>query len=414
MKSEAKSFDTIDSLPKPKSRGGVSLRLVALTVLVLGTVGGAALWLTRDEPTREEVKEKVVSTIDKATEGTPLATLGTALMGKPPPPPPAPSSSSSSPTNPAAKRPSSPGIFSDNKVQGPVEPPIDSLVQPNSAQAPRPGGPSPDGVFQTQQQPAKVASDSTVRPDFIEDLAAYLVSHYKPSPSGGTLNVSVQGINQRYGTKLTGLTGPSAKDRASVLRYVFHPAMIQGLYAIYVTPFLNAVDREVEAKKLPPTQAIQVRKALAGRCVTLAAGLESIAKTPDLDALIKDMDRAAQNAVEANSKLTVAMFNLDQLREAGTVKANLDALQKEVDTYGVQYRNALEQREASHRSLVAALRKNNPSALDDDTLLFLALWVDRRNKGQSPSEATAAVQAAAGVLRDLSVRCTQPTVPNAQ
>ena len=51
------------------------------------------------------------------------------------------------------------------------------------------------------------------------------------------------------------------------------------------------------------------------------------------------------------------------------------------------------------------MRQAGAQALDDDTLLFVAQWVNRRLR--QDAQARAAVQSSAGILRDLARRCAQ-------
>lgn len=248
----------------------------------------------------------------------------------------------------------------------------------------------------------KVTADSKVRPDFVEDLAAYLVSRYKPGPRGGSLAVSVQSVNQRYGVKLAGLV---EGGRAGLLRYAFHPTMLQSLYALYVDRFMAALDREAAAKSLSPEQNREMHMALAGRFVMLAGALEGVASVPDLGKRIKGLEQISQNVVDINSQMTAAVFDLDQLRENKASQPEIATTQLRVDGLSARYRRALEERAAAQRALVAAIRKGGGQALDDDSLLFVAYWVDRRLR-EGP-QAPASVQSAAAVLRDLARRCAQ-------
>ena len=76
-----------------------------------------------------------------------------------------------------------------------------------------------------------------------------------------------------------------------------------------------------------------------------------------------------------------------------------------MDGLSARYRRALEERAALQRTLVASIRQNGGQTLDDDSLLFVAQWVDRRLRADP--QALASVQASAGVLRDLARRSAQ-------
>uniref|UniRef100_UPI003A92DC9A hypothetical protein n=1 Tax=Desulfovibrio porci TaxID=2605782 RepID=UPI003A92DC9A len=352
-------------------------------------VGGAAFWLTREPSIRGLWREQAAGVIDNATSGTPLAGVGDLLREGPPPPPPSVTSPNTAP-----------GTLAGQNVQGTVGAPVDTSLPPG--QSGLAGGTGMPGQFGQEAVVPKVTADSRVRPDFVEDLAAYLVSRYKPGPRGGSLGVSVQSVNQRYGVKMAGM---AEGGRAGLLRYAFHPTMLQSLYALYVDRFMTALDREAAAKALSPEQNRQMHMALAGRFVMLAGALEGVASVPDLNKRIKGLEQISQNVLEINSQMTTAVFDLDQLRESKASQPEITTTQLRVDGLSARYRRVLEERAAAQRALVAAIRKGGGQALDDDSLLFVAYWVDRRL--QEGPQALASVQSAAGVLRDLARRCAQ-------
>lgn len=391
LEKKAPQVPDIMNLPKPRPGRGGGLKLVVLALLAVLVVGGAAFWLTRDKETRDQWRDQAAAAIDNATDGTPLAGVSDLLRDAPPPPPPSVTSPSTAP-----------GTFAGQNVQGTVGSPVDTSLPPGQAglAGNASGGlPGPDSG---QPVVPKVTADSKIRPDFVEDLAAYLVSRYKPGPGGGSLSASVQSVNQRYGSKMTGLAGGG---RDALLRYAFHPTMLQSLYALYVDRFMAALGREASAKGLTPEQARQMFMLLAGRFVMVAGGLEGVAAVPDLSKRLKGLEQLAQAAVDINAQMTVAVFDLDQLRESKAPASRISTAQLRVDGLSARYRRALEERGTAQRALVAAIRKGGGQALDEDSLLFLAHWVERRLR-QDP-QALASVQSAAGILRDLARRCAQ-------
>ncbi|MGE9985833.1 hypothetical protein [Desulfovibrio sp. SGI.169] len=391
MKLEKKKPEVPDvmNLPKPRPDKGGGRKAGVLALAAALAVGGAAFWLTREPSVRNLWREQAAGVIDNATSGTPLAGVGDLLREGPPPPPPSVTSPSTAP-----------GTLAGQNVQGTVGAPVDTSLPPGQSGLADgtglPGQAGQEGVA------SRVTADSRLRPDFVEDLAAYLVSRYRPGPRGGSLNVSVQGVNQRYGVKMAGEAGGG---RAGLLRYVFHPTMLQSLYALYVDRFMAALDREATAKSLSAEQNRQMHMALAGRFVTLAGALEGVASTPDMRKRIKGLEQISQNALDINARMTTAVFDLDQLRENSASQSEITATQLRVDGLSARYRRALEERGAAQRALVAAVRKGGGQALDDDSLLFVAYWVDRRM--QEGPQAAASVQSAASVLRDLARRCAQ-------
>lgn len=376
----------IAELPRPRTRRGSAV-LGLLAVLALVVVSAAAYWLTRDEATRESLRKDAVTAIDKATQGTPLAGVSTLLTPPPPPPPP-------SVLNP----PTAPGTLSGPTVQGRVGTSIDTSMMPGAPQTAEPQTVAP-----------KVVEDTRVRFGFVDDLAAYLVESYVPGARGGSLAVSPQSLNNRYGVNLTGLDGGVQGGRQGVLHYVFHPAMLNGLYNLYVDRFLEAVSQESQlphkGRTLTPTQARQMYMVFAGRLVTTAAALEAVLKVPALRQRLDALQQQSAAIREIGGQMTETVYNLDEQRRQGASEAELAAAQLAVDSLGTRYRNAVDEQAAARRKLVADIRTHGAQGLDEDTVLFMAHWVDRRLR-QNP-DAGSAVRAGIGILRDLGRRFAQ-------
>ena len=384
MKLEKKSMGVPDimNMPKPRPARAGAGKAVVLAVLAVILVSGAAYWLTRDKATRDQWKEKAAEVINNATSGTILSGVGDVLRDAPPPPP----ISVISP-------PTSPGTLAGQIVQGSVAAPVDSSIP--AGQAVQPG---------VVQMPQKVTEDSHIKLETVEDLAAFIVSRFKPGPQTGTLNVSVQALNQRYGAKLAG-TSDGKGGRDAMLRYAFHPTMLRSLYGLYADRFLDAVNTDAASKGFTPDQIRQLHMAMAGRCVLLAGALEGVASVPNLVARLREEEKASQVVVDINAQMAEAVFAVDQLRENNAADSQISTAQLRVDGLSARYRRSLEDRAALQRTLVAAIRQGGGQALDDDSLLFVAQWVDRRLR--TDPQALASVQAAAGILRDLARRSAQ-------
>ena len=384
MKLEKKPLGVPDimNMPKPRPARAGAAKAVVLAVLAVILVSGAAYWLTRDKSTREQWKEKAAEVINNATSGTILSGVGDVLRDAPPPPPIS-----------VVSPPTSPGTLAGQTVQGSVASPVDSSIP--AGQAAQPG---------VVQMPQKVTEDSHVRLETVEDLAAFIVSRFKPGPQTGTLNVSIQALNQRYGAKLAA-SADGKGGRDALLRYAFHPTMLRGLYGLYADRFLDAVNNDAASKGFTPDQIRQLHMAMAGRLVLFAGALEGVASVPNLDARLREEDKASQVVVDINAQMAEAVFAVDQLRENNAADSQVSTAQLRVDGLSARYRRALEERAALQRPLVAAIRQGGGQALDDDSLLFVAQWVDRRLR--TDPQALASVQAAAGILRDLARRSAQ-------
>lgn len=380
-----------EALPRPKpGSGGHKLSLLAVLAILL--VGAAAFWLSREPATRADLRERAASFVDSLADGTPLAGLGD-IFRTPPPPPPA-----------SVLTPSTaPGTLAGRSVQGTVPAPVDT--GPAGAAAGAEAAADRNAAGAEEPQPGfvpPVTEDSRVRPGYVAELAAWLVSRYRPGPRGGTLAVSVQSLNQRCGVAQAGM---AEGGRAGLLRYAFHPSMIQGLYALYVRRFLDDLDSAARRRGLDETQNRQFHLALAGRAVMLAGALEGVASVPDMSRRLAQVEQLAQNAVEINAQMATATFELDELRAADAPRQELAAGQLRVDGLSARYRRALDEQAGAQRALVAAIRKGGGQGMDDDSLFFVANWVERRLQGDP--EAIASVRSAAGVLRDLARRCAE-------
>ena len=388
MKTERRTLPATDISELPKPRPGRSgFRLGLLAVLALLVVSAAAYWLTRDDETREALRKQAVTAIDKATEGTPFAGVSTILTPPPPPPPPA-----------VLNPPTAPGTLSGPVVQGATGTPVDTSMMPG---APQDGGP--------QVVAPKVVEDTRVRFGFVDDLAAYLVESYTPGARGGSLTISPQSLNSRYGVNLTGLDGGAQGGREGVLHYAFHPTMLHGLYNLYVERFLEAVTLESQrphkGRTLTQAQARQMYMVFAGRLVTTAAALDAVLKVPDLRAQLDLLQAKADAVRDIGGQMTGAVYELDNQRQQGATEAELAAAQLAVDSLGTRYRKAVDEQAAVRRDLVNSVRTHGAQGMDEDTVLFMARWVDRRLR-QNP-DAHAAVHAGIGILRDLGRRFAQ-------
>lgn len=382
-----------EALPRPDpGSGGHRLSIVAVLAVIV--VGAAAFWLSREPATRADLRERAAAFVDSLADGTPLAGLGDVFRPAPPPPPPS-----------VLTPPTEPGTLAGRNVQGTVPAPVDT--GPADAGAARDAvaaeGQGAPGAGERQAGfVPPVTEDSRVRPGYVAELAAWLVSRYRPGPRGGTLAVSVQSLNQRCGVAQAGM---AEGGRAGLLRYAFHPSMIQGLYGLYVHRFLEDLDTAARRRGLDETQNRQFHLALAGRAVMLAGALEGVASVPDMGQRLAHVEQLAQNAVEINAQMASATFELDELRAADAPRQELAAGQLRVDGLSARYRRALDEQAGAQRALVAAIRKGGGQGMDDDSLFFVANWVERRLQGDP--EAMASVRSAAGVLRDLARRCAE-------
>ncbi|MDE7064960.1 MAG: hypothetical protein K2O70_05740 [Desulfovibrionaceae bacterium] len=382
---------SIVDLPKPRPAKTGHGKLTVVTVLAVALVGGAVFWLTRDEETRQVVKQRVATstehlrtTVEDSVRGTPLEGVMRLLT---PPPPPLPASVTSPPTQP--------GTLAGQVIQSAV---------------PTPAEPGAEGEIDPDAVPiaAKVEEDSVVRPQFVDDLAAWMVSRYQPGKGGGSSGVGVQSANLRYGGALKGfgISGDIPAGREALLRYAFTPTMLEALYELYADRFVEhlgtAAATPQQGKMLTPSQIDDMYRLYAARLALLAGVLDGVAAVPDLSQKLEAMEKSAQRALDIHTRVTEAVFTLDQARENGS-RTRIEAAQLRVDGLNAQYQRAINERTVAQQALTSAVRSRGAvREADDDTILFVAGWAGRRQAKHPHTQAT--LRKGAQLLRDLSGR----------
>ena len=384
---------------KPRRQYGCGIWLLIL-VLIIG-IGGVVSWQLMSKPERD----KITAQVSELVRETPLDFLRNWLLPRLDVRPPIPPINESGDGGVLPEQHRDPG-GAGSQVQG--------VIAPESFEPAAPAGPADpaDPAAGTgtgeeagaEKEKAPHREDERVRPAFVDDLAGWLVDRYNPGRQGGHIAVSVQGLNQRYGRSMTGLTAPQggASGRASLLRYAFTPSMVRALYEIYADSLLESIARQATEKSLRPAQVKGLYQSLGSRCILLAGGLESVAALPGLAERVQALAAKEDAITEANRAHLDARFDLEQARDQGK---NTRAAQAAVDAAARNLQRAMTASAAEERRLAEDIRRNGAGALTQDSILYLARWVNRR-LAENPG-AMESVQASASVLRDLASRCTK-------
>lgn len=263
--------------------------------------------------------------------------------------------------------------------------------------------------------------DMVVRPAFIDDLAQWMVDNYQPSRSKtnkGSLQVSMQAANLRYGAGMRGLywIGDNLpKGRSEALQYVFTPSMLDALYRLYIDRFMEAMAQagdkpEGRDTPLTPEQRRDMYTQYASRFQGLAGALSGVASMSDLTAKVDTMRKSAQDVVSANARYSDLVFQQDQAREKGDTAA-AQRLATEAQAAANIYKNAVIKRERQLDAFAKTVRSNrNARLLDDETLVYVGMWIDRRVRENS-SKLDAASQAST-IFDDLAKRFMQAAGDN--
>lgn len=254
--------------------------------------------------------------------------------------------------------------------------------------------------------------DAVVRLKFIDSLAAWLVTGYMPSPNPdklGTITVSLQNVNMRYGVELIGLSwvGDDPRiGRNEILNYVFTPAMLDALYRLYCDRFMKAISLELLKARAGMSFTLKQKqdfyRLYARRFRGISGALQGIAVTPNFIKRMDQLKKAAQRVVNTNSKYTDLLYCADKFRDTGN-KVELQKFTKKAHAAAKVYQQAVVDRERLTKAMILAIRQNvTARILDDSNLLYLANWVDRRLKNH-PENMDAVLQSAT-IFFDLAKR----------
>lgn len=260
------------------------------------------------------------------------------------------------------------------------------------------------GDFQAPNDAGR-GSDSVVSSLFIRDLAHWLVNSYQlgKGSAPGRTSVTIVSANLRYGNNLTGLRF-AGKDpvagRKSVLDYVYSPGMMEGLFRLYGNLFLDEMAVAIANRKQPLNnfQAADLYNLYAGLFHQVEGALRGISRLPNLSTQLKQVQDSSQNVIRANSQFAEALFLFEEARDAGN-KTEAERYQQHVVQKAHTVETSIQGRAAARRALADAIRSNATGRTpSEDSLIYLAEWVDRR--GPNKSEATGA---AADIMRRLAI-----------
>lgn len=384
-----------------------------LALLVFIVLAGVAawFWLARDPETREELARRAedMGTLARdvsASLGGAASSLRDRIAGVQPR---ADETLSSTQTLPGAPPPI--GISAADQPRTPEE--VEKAL--HEQVVPREGGAAERGSLaapnETPPPEAGRTDDAVVRVGFIEDLAVWLVQGYTPADRpgrAGRLGANLQAANLRYGMGMKGLAwigDDLPAGRAAALRHVFTPAMLDALYRMYIDRFMDAVARAAAAPgegraALTDAQRSEMYRLYSRRFRGMSGALQGVAALPNFIGRMDALRAAAQRVVDAGNHYSELVLVQDAARESGD-PARVAEVKARVDAASRAYRQAVVDREKTRSELAVAIRANQSARLlDDDTLLYVAAWVERRVAGAPSSpKAMAAPDAMDAVLQ---------------
>lgn len=393
--------------PRPERAGSFKIWLFALFACLIACATG--YWLTRQPSERDDLRAALAEKLDASLAGTFLSGLGRYIAPAKDPLP-----------EQVIIPPTEKGTLAGRQISATIAAPLDfgeanaiaSYLQarPEGATATdsgllasflgSPGLPPEEEVVFSQEALPPVTEDEHLRPDYIAGLARWLADRYRPGPAGGSLIASVQSLNQECGVKLAAL---AQGGRTGLLRYAFHPSMLNALYNLYIQRFMSDLNEAALARGLDEGQNRQFHTALAGHAAILANSLDGALAVSNLRDQLKRLDSLTQKAIDANSSLTSAVFELDELRQGKA--PGLQAAQMRVDGAAARYRRATDDLAQAQSALINDIRKHAGQGLDGESLLFMASWVARRDAQND--QGREALARCSQLLRDFSARCRQ-------
>ncbi len=261
----------------------------------------------------------------------------------------------------------------------------------------------------------KTMEDAVVRLAFVDDLAAFLAENYWPRgthPSagkGGITTVSVKWANLRYGGELQGMRrgGDLAEARASVLRYVLQPSMLEGLYGLYMDRFMAGLAVAADARKvgqpgrersLTAAEKKEILQIYAARSRGLGAAIAAYVADAGMRGRVESFHAAENAALEASRAYMESAGIYENAQEEGK-PSGLEAIRARMERDAGIYQRSIQTREGAREDLVRAMKGGAARTLGDDTLVFVASWLYRRVQGNPE-----ALRAAANVLQNAGNR----------
>jgi hypothetical protein len=398
------------ALPRPQPGREARRKLVMMAAAALLLLAVLAFWLTSDEGAKQDIVAQTKGALQNAGLD-PLVNATRDLLA-PNPPLPFPPALQPVPENSVGV--AAPGVpASGALIQGTV-PDLAQVSTATSTQSTEKAAENPETGAESAPPPGVMPQqreDSVIRPDFVHDLAHWLVGRYKPALQGGKgqINASLQAANMRYGMNMRGMERQGkdlAGARAHILRYAFNPAMLEALYGIYAERLVDEVARVAlapdQGKALNEAQLDDLYRAYAAFFADLAGMVGGIAAMPDLKGRIETINRANQQTIALHRQLAENVFALDEAREKKD-DADIPDIEARIENLNGRYRAGLQGQSNARAALVSAIRNNSSGqtpGLDDESVIFLALWIERRMDKQA--DALETVNKASALVTDLS------------
>jgi hypothetical protein len=157
--------------------------------------------------------------------------------------------------------------------------------------------------------------------------------------------------------------------------------MVNGLYTLYEQRFFSALERAAAERRvnsqdgqrpLFPAEISEMYSLYAGRAQSLSGAITAYCDSREIPGLLKKLQAMESSAYDAYSRLIAAM------EIAGPNAASHPDLQR-------AYQEAVVRREQARENVAAAMRRGGHTrTMDSDTLVYVAMWLNRRGESGIP------------------------------
>ncbi|WP_298067928.1 hypothetical protein [uncultured Mailhella sp.] len=285
---------------------------------------------------------------------------------------------------------------------------VDKAITESGPSAP--DGDSVSGVLSGAAPGDETArDDSVVTGDFVQDLANWFAASYTAPHHEGQAGYSaatLEKANSRYSSssRLRSVEKDALRSRASILKYVYTPGMLEALYLLYSPRFVSALEeaarRPLRGKTLENWQVADLFNVYGEQFQRLASSLNAAADTdlPALAGAVWEADKKEHAASEAFAlayTAHAAALDAERRSEADAQSRRMMEQSRLAGLYAGE-------REQAQRRLVSALRAHSSSPLlSSADLLFIGEWIARHN---GSVEAT---RAAASICERMAALCSE-------
>lgn len=227
--------------------------------------------------------------------------------------------------------------------------------------------------------PVIIQEDGTITFAFIDNLAQYVVKRFQPARDENApfTRTSFRDLNMHFGRNLDGIDVSATEPRearAQVLDYVFTPASLKALYALYADLFVEQLGDAVNeaADKLPhPLDQAD----LSDMYRVNAAELSHVGKI--FKAIAADPQITKQTAKYIQSLRAVERSNV--LFQESLAERSPKSIQTAASD---RLKNAIRERERIRKNIIDLVHANCTNCSDED-MFYISLWSYRRTLGNT-------------------------------